>query len=224
MHYYNFNIGDYASHTRHLTLMEDIAYRRLLDLYYLHERPLNVDATLVAKQIGMRDEVATVRDVLNEFFERTEEGYLNTRADREIAHFHAKIEQASRAGKASAERRLNGRSTGLATDVQPNNNQETINNKPPIVPQGGRFDEFWSAWPASGRKVGKASCQTKWAKRKLDDIADKILSHVRVMKQTEQWRTGFEPAPLTYLNQSRWEDDLPAANSAGMPDWMRGAV
>lgn len=125
MHYYQFNIGDYASHTRHLNLLEDLAYRRILDLYYLHERPLNGDATLVAKQIGMRDEAATVRDVLNEFFERTPEGYVNGRADKEIAHYHSKIEQASRAGKASAERRLNARST----DEQPNIKQEPINKK-----------------------------------------------------------------------------------------------
>ena len=125
MHYYQFNIGDYASHTRHLDLLEDLAYRRILDLYYLHERPLNGDATFVAKQIGMRDDAAIVRDVLNEFFEKTDEGYVNGRADKEIAHYHSKIEQASRAGKASAERRLNARST----DEQPNIKQETINIK-----------------------------------------------------------------------------------------------
>jgi len=125
MHYYQFNIGDYASHTRHLDLLEDLAYRRLLDLYYLHERPLSNDASVVAKQIGMRDHAALVRDVLNEFFEHSEEGYASSRADKEIAHFHSKIEQASRAGKASAERRTNARST----DVQPNNKQEPITNK-----------------------------------------------------------------------------------------------
>jgi uncharacterized protein YdaU (DUF1376 family) len=125
MHYYQFNIGDYASHTRHLDLLEDLAYRRILDLYYLHERPLNGDAAFVAKQIGMRDDAATVRDVLNQFFQKTEEGYVNGRADKEIAHYHSKIEQASRAGKASAERRFNARST----DEQLNIKQETINIK-----------------------------------------------------------------------------------------------
>ena len=125
MHYYQFNIGDYASHTRHLDLLEDLAYRRILDLYYLHERPISGDASFVAKQIGMRDDAATVRDVLNEFFEHTPDGYVNGRADKEIAHYHSKIEQASRAGKASAERRLNARST----DEQPNIKQETINIK-----------------------------------------------------------------------------------------------
>jgi uncharacterized protein YdaU (DUF1376 family) len=130
MHYFQFNIGDYASHTRHLDLIEDLAYRRLLDLYYLHERPLNTDATVVAKQIGMRDNAAAVRDVLNEFFDLTADGYRSARADKEIEHYHSKIQQASRAGKASAERRMNGRSTvastDVRTDVQPTNNQEPI--------------------------------------------------------------------------------------------------
>ena len=57
----------------------------------------------------------------------------------------------------------------------------------------------------------------------MDDVADRILSHVRVMKQTESWKTGFEPAPLTYLSQKRWEDDLPAQASA-KPEWMRGML
>jgi uncharacterized protein YdaU (DUF1376 family) len=134
MHYFQFNIGDYASHTRHLDLIEDLAYRRLLDLYYLHERPLNTDATVVAKQIGMRDDAAAVREVLNEFFDLTPDGYRSSRADKEIEHYHSKIQQASRAGKASAERRLNGRSTDTSTDVQPTNKQEPINkNQEPIT-------------------------------------------------------------------------------------------
>lgn len=101
MHYYSFHIGDYASHTRHLDLLEDLAYRRLLDLYYVHERPISLDATLVAKQIGMRDHAATVRDVLNEFFERTDDGYTNARADKEIAAYRGLKE----AGKRGAEKR-----------------------------------------------------------------------------------------------------------------------
>lgn len=26
------------------------------------------------------------------------------------------------------------------------------------------------------------------------------------MKRTKQWQDGFEPAPLTFINQKRWED------------------
>ena len=129
MHYYQFNIGDYVSHTRHLSPIEDIAYRRLLDAYYLSERPLNSGITTVARQIGMREFEQEIQLVLEEFFLLSDDGWTNQRADKEIAHFHSKIEQASRAGKASAERRLNARST----DVQPTNNHKPItNNQEPI--------------------------------------------------------------------------------------------
>ena len=150
MHYYQFNIGDYDSHTKHLDLFEDLAYRRLLDLYYLHERPLNASLASVARQINMREHEDKIKIVLEEFFELTEEGWVNARADKEINHFRSKIEQASRAGKASAERRLNARST----DVQPTNKQETITKKQrkpsPKVEQ--TLDEYLAACKEAGKK------------------------------------------------------------------------
>ena len=129
MHYYQFNIGDYASHTRHLSLLEDLAYRRLLDAYYLHEKPMNLDSTMVARQIGMREHADIVDIVLNEFFELIDGDFVHPRADKEIQAFKGKIEQASRAGKASAERRSNVRST----DVQPNINQEPLTNNHKLI-------------------------------------------------------------------------------------------
>jgi uncharacterized protein YdaU (DUF1376 family) len=120
VNYYPFHIGDYASHTRGLTLMEDLAYRRLLDEYYLHERPLNDCSTTVARQIGMIEHLAAVEYILGAFFDHAADGYINHRADVEIKKYHSKQEVASKAGRASAERRLNARST----DVQrPSTNQ-----------------------------------------------------------------------------------------------------
>jgi uncharacterized protein YdaU (DUF1376 family) len=46
--------------------MEDCAYRRLLDFYYLNEKPINQRD--VARQIGMREHEQDVLTVLNEFF------------------------------------------------------------------------------------------------------------------------------------------------------------
>jgi uncharacterized protein YdaU (DUF1376 family) len=144
MHYYQFNIGDYVSHTRHLSPIEDIAYRRLLDVYYQSERPLNSGIASVARQIGMKEYEQEVSLVLNEFFKLIDDGWINSRADKEIAHYKGKIEQASKAGKASAERRMNTRST----DVQPNNKQEplTKNHKPKateVAAPDGVSQEVW---------------------------------------------------------------------------------
>lgn len=73
------------SHTRHLSHYEDLAYRRLLDFYFLHEQPIrHRDA---ARHIGMRDHEEDVLTVLNEFFLSTENGFVNVRADKEIAEF-----------------------------------------------------------------------------------------------------------------------------------------
>ena len=106
--------------------MEDLAYRRLLDLYYLHERTLNEDVATVARNINMRDNVPEVKVVLEEFFIlEVGKGWINPRADEEITKYQAKIQAASRAGKASALARSNASST----TVQLNNKQETINKK-----------------------------------------------------------------------------------------------
>ena len=106
--------------------MEDLAYRRLLDLYYLHERTLNEDVSLVARKINMNDNVPEVKVVLEEFFIlEVGKGWTNPRADQEIEKYQSKVQSAIRAGKASALARSNASSTM----VQPNKKQETLNKK-----------------------------------------------------------------------------------------------
>ena len=75
MHYYNFNIGDYMKHTLHLSLEEDLAYRRLLDMYYDSESAIPNNISLVSRRLRMPPEI--VESVLHEFFELTPEGFRN---------------------------------------------------------------------------------------------------------------------------------------------------
>jgi uncharacterized protein YdaU (DUF1376 family) len=137
LNYYAFHLGDYAAHTSHLDPLEDIAYRRLIDLHMLLERPLPLDVDELARKIRMRDHAATVRDVLNEFFIRTDDGWTNDRCMKEIAKYQSNKDAAKRAGQASAERRtqkkattverpLNDRSTQHGEHVQPTKNQEPL--------------------------------------------------------------------------------------------------
>jgi uncharacterized protein YdaU (DUF1376 family) len=200
MHYYQFNIGDYASHTRHLDLLEDLAYRRILDLYYLHERPLNGDATFVAKQIGMRDEAAIVLEVLNEFFQKTEEGYVNGRADKEIAHFHSKIEQASRAGKASAERRLNARST----DVQPNIKQEPITNKQEPIIKEGKPSLSGSTFPPCPHR----ELLNLWAKHLPHLTQPRSWEGTRQANMRQRWIQAGKPSAYSPEGYKTTEDGI----------------
>lgn len=85
MNYFPFHIGDYAAHTAHLEPMEDLAYRRLLDLYYLRETPIPADIQATAKLVRLRSFAADVESVLNEFFKLTDSGWKHGRCDTEIA-------------------------------------------------------------------------------------------------------------------------------------------
>lgn len=68
-----------------------------------------------------------------------------------------------------------------------------------------RFDEFWNIYPPV-RKTNKKGCMEKWKAKDLDLIADKVIGYVKTMKETKQWKEGFVPAPMTLINQERWED------------------
>lgn len=170
MHYFQFNIGDYASHTRHLTPMEDLVYRRLLDLYYLHEQPLSDCSKTVARLINLREQIVEVETILAEFFEHVEgTGWKNTRADEEISKFHGRIESASKAGKASAERRLNARST----DVQLTNNHKLITNKQKTTATATRGSRLPADWKPNAELA-------EWSKAERPDLnLRKVLEEFR---------------------------------------------
>lgn len=131
MHYYQFNIADYQSHTRHLSLIEDICYRRMLDWHYLHEKPLPLEIDRVARLLLLNECLTDVERVLNEFFTQTENGWINVRAMSEIDEYKEKIEKASAAGKASAAKRkdkIKQTFNDRSTTVQPNIKQEPLTN------------------------------------------------------------------------------------------------
>lgn len=94
---YPFHIRDYIAKTRHLSLFEDLAYRRLLDAYYTEEQPLPSDAQACARLIAMREHATEVEAVLREFFVLTEAGWTNDRCDYELGKYKALQESGRRA-------------------------------------------------------------------------------------------------------------------------------
>ena len=82
MHYYTFNIGDYRGATAHLSNEEDLAYRRLLDMYYDTEKKIPVDSQWVARRLRLDTKV--IEDVLTDMFEKHEDGWFHSRCHREL--------------------------------------------------------------------------------------------------------------------------------------------
>ena len=122
MHYFQFNIGDYRAATAHLSNDEDLAYRRLLDMYYDTENQIPLDTQWVAKRLRLDCEV--VKAVLQDMFKLTETGWHHGRCETVIEQYHAMAE------KNRANGRLGGRKKNpLATNSQPIA-KATINDKP----------------------------------------------------------------------------------------------
>jgi uncharacterized protein YdaU (DUF1376 family) len=132
MHYYQHHIGDFIKATARLSDAQTMAYLRLLWMYYDSEKPLKPDAKILAFQIGASVEETQL--LLESFFWLAENGWHHTRCDQEIAEYRSFLDKKSNAGKASAERRKNIRSTGVdqvldssSTDEQLTTNQLTNN-------------------------------------------------------------------------------------------------
>ena len=136
MHYYQHHIGDYRAATAHLTNDEDLAYRRLLDMYYDTEQKIPTDTDWVARRIRM--DVTVVESVLVDMFQEDEDGWFHSRCEREIEAFKGKLETASKAGKASAAKRAAEKINVRPTTVHPTINHKplTINHKRIQAPDG----------------------------------------------------------------------------------------
>ncbi len=165
MHYYQFNIGDYKSHTEHLSEMEDLTYRRLLDWYYLHETPIPLDLNETARQIRMRSHTDCISIVLQEYFERTNDGWIHHRANSEILKAGDKSQKASESAKArwNKEKDANAlptQSEGNATHNTLPNTQDTEhktqkNTATIVASPDGVSDSVWQDFVAL-RKAKKS--------------------------------------------------------------------
>ena len=102
------------------------------------------------------------------------------------------------------------------SNPNPNTNPNTKPNQ---------FEAFWDVYP---KKVGKGAAQKAFEKVRVP-VAD-LISAVERQKTSEQWRKEggkYIPNPATWLNQGRWEDELPTAgaqkvaNSSSDLSWMR---
>ena len=159
MHYYQFHIGDYISHTIHLSLEEDLAYRRLLDMYYDTESPIPNNIPLVSRKLRISAEV--VKTVLEEFFELSDEGYRNFRADKEINDYHKFIDKQKLNGsKGGRPKKSQRKPTANPSKSQKNPNQQPLTtNQQPVVKatKGSRLSadwvlpEDWESWARQER-------------------------------------------------------------------------
>jgi uncharacterized protein YdaU (DUF1376 family) len=215
MHYYQYNIADYRKDTTHLTLLEHGCYRQLLDQFYLDEKPLPSDEEKLFRLFNARteDEKTAIKNVLKDFWTKTEDGYVQGRSKTEIELYKDRLETASK----SAKKRWDKGS--MPTQCQPNanpllttNHKPITNNQEPLTINqyiSKDFDIFWSAYP---KKVGKEAARKAFDKTRPN--IEVVLKAIAWQKESKAWfeKGGqFIPNPATWINQHRWDDEQPVS-------------
>ena len=75
MDWYKFNLQSYLRMTANLFDAEDLAFRRMIDIYYLKEGPLPLDHAEIETLVGL--DWDCIEPVLKNFFHPTPHGYVN---------------------------------------------------------------------------------------------------------------------------------------------------
>ena len=185
LNYYPFHLGDYAAHTAHLEPMEDLAYRRMLDLYYRTERPLPREIEQIARLIRMKGYEEAISQVAGEFFEECPDGWMHVRCDAEIAKMQDKQAKA----KASAQASVNARST---------NAQRTLNERSTDV-------ELPTPTPTPtpiAKEEGEKPRKRDPAPTKPDDVDAQTWADWLALRKAKR-----APVTVTVVNGARAESD-----------------
>lgn len=186
MHFYDFNIGDYAKKTQHLTNEEDIAYRRALDMYYDTEQPLPITHGLATLARRLRVGIEALKVVVEEFFP---EG-RNKHCDEVIANYYAFLERQKANGKKGGRPKHKDLKPSGNPLVSQNNPvpSQTLTTKPLPTNQGKTKTHVAS-------DTGRLACPH-------EEILNLYHTHLPTLAAVKIWNDKRKK-----LLQARWRED-----------------
>jgi len=208
MHYYKFNIGNYYRHTNNLSLLEDLAYRRMLDKYYLNEQPFPNDIAKIARLIGMRESLDEVSIILEDYFYLKDGEWYNESADESIKAYQSNSEINKENGKKGGRPRKITQSVtdGNPSESEPKGNQEPLtNNHKPITNIKDIRGNSKSLPPVPYAKILELYHSTLPELSKVEKLTDKRKSYIRqrwISKDIEDldtWKEFFQ-----YVKKSKF--------------------
>ncbi len=104
-----------------------------------------------------------------------------------------------------------GSGTGNADKADKAKKAKTKSKKAQDTEINARFEKFWAAYP---RHIDKAKALKAFTKiNPGDELLEQMLKSINEAKKTRQWETPqYIPYPTTWLNGSRWEDEIDSDN------------
>lgn len=211
MNYFPFHVGDYTAHTAHLEPMEDLAYRRMLDQYYLRESALPADPAEVARLIRLRGNVAEVTAVLQEFFTLTDGGWVSGRCDDEILRMQDKQTKAKASAEASVAARQAKTNKHRSTNAKPTLNERSTDVELPTptptpfnTPSDEGVARKRAAHPARPAEVPESVWQDFQALRKAKRAALTDTAMDGIRREAAKAGIGLADA-LAYCCEAGWQ-------------------
>lgn len=182
------------------TEITQIRFINLCGLYWNKETNLTLeDATIEIDQEYI--DILLSKKIISHDGENISIDFLDEQYDKILET----SKQASKAGKASAEKRkaiaqqkLNDRSTTVQQNPTDKIRREEIREE-----DNKEFDLFWNLY---NKKTGKDKCIKKWNKlseKERSLILESLPKYIK-SKPEIQYRLN----PLTYLNGKHWEDEI----------------
>jgi len=132
-------------------------------------------------------------DIFNKFIEK-EGKYYNERMFKE----------SEKRRKYSESRRINRLATKEENNICDTYDKHMENININSININIEFDEFWNLYD---KKIAKVKCEQKWKKlrnKEREEIIKTLPKFLATIKDKQ-----YQPYPETYLNQRRWEDELP---------------
>ena len=112
---YSFFPGDFRRDTSHLSDLEELYYRRLIDHYMMTEKPLPREIDRI-KKIALSPHKKSIEALLQNFFYLQEDGYHNLRCDKELA----RIYEVSASRRLSAKKRWKNKDANASANASAN--------------------------------------------------------------------------------------------------------
>lgn len=220
MNFYKFHLGDYYKKTNHLSMLEDGAYRRLMDAIYLREGPLPAEKEQIYRLVRAftKAEKIAVDTVLREFFESSDAGYTNARCDEELGRIRTKSAKASQ----SASTRWS--TANASSDAMRTHSDGNASHKPLANSSSSAREPVTGKHRAIALTLldrGKASI-SGWERKFLEDLCGKpsISAKMQATLDTIASKVGVNSDAI----MAEWRNRLDVARRLRQWDAKWGAM
>lgn len=216
MHYLRWNIGDYAIESARMTNGQDLAFRRMIELYAKTETPLPTDPSAISIKVGCDE--ADVIHVLKAAWSVSDSGWVHKGTEEQIE----KARRKSVTNRRNIQSRWTSEDTSRIPVVYQSNTTVGTGylgtgsgtsvpekQKSSVPYDESAFNRFWDAY---GKKKGRKAALAAWKRiGPTESLADEIVQQARSYALTREPK--YRKDPERWLRGEHWKDDAGAEMS-----------